>query len=215
MAHIMVSGPPGVEDTPSTAVASGTTVLQRRLTLAPARPTTGIHRLLFLVCTALYYGFARYLPFWPRLTPSELVASVPRVPSYAPDCGSNVNVEHGAYINSGKEIDVGNNSGIGLNAYILGPLIVGSNVMMGPGCTLLGTNHNFQRTDVPMITQGNRPSAPPIIEDDVWLGANVTVLPGRRIGTGSVIGAGAIVTHDIPPFAVASGNPAKVVRYRG
>ncbi len=212
----MVSGPPGVEDTPSTAVASGTTVLQRRLTLAPARPTTGIHRLLFLVCTALYYGFARYLPF--SATPYAFGARRIRYHvcrHMLRSCGSNVNVEHGAYINSGKEIDVGNNSGIGLNAYILGPLIVGSNVMMGPGCTLLGTNHNFQRTDVPMITQGNRPSAPPIIEDDVWLGANVTVLPGRRIGTGSVIGAGAIVTHDIPPFAVASGNPAKVVRYRG
>ena len=66
-----------------------------------------------------------------------------------------------------------------------------------------------------MIEQGDGPSRPPIIEDDVWLGANVTVLPGRRIGTGSIVAAGSVVTRDVPAFAVVAGNPAKIVACRG
>jgi virginiamycin A acetyltransferase len=53
-----------------------------------------------------------------------------------------------------------------------------------------------------------------VIEDDVWLGYNVTVLPGVTIGQGSVIGAGSVVTSDIPPYTVAVGNPAKVIKTR-
>jgi maltose O-acetyltransferase len=172
-------------------------------------------RVLPLACNALFYGFARHLPYSSR--PYALGARRIR---YAlcrhmfASCGANVNVEHGASIGDGSKIRIGDNSGIGLNAMIIGPVIIGDNVMMGPSCSLFGIDHETRRTDVPMIDQGEREPRPPVIEDDVWLSANVIVLPGRRIGRGSVIGAGAVVASDIPPYAVAAGNPARVIRYR-
>lgn len=57
------------------------------------------------------------------------------------------------------------------------------------------------------------PSHPVVIEDDVWIGSKVVILPGVRIGTRAVIGAGSIVTKDIPPRCVAAGNPARVIRH--
>jgi maltose O-acetyltransferase len=129
-------------------------------------------------------------------------------------CGRDVNVEHGASFAPAADIRIGDKSGIGLNAFISGPVVIGKNVMMGPNCTILGINHDIKRTDVPMIEQGYSRPRPPIIEDDVWIGANVTILPGRRIGTGAIIGAGAVVASDVPPRSIVAGNPARVVRMR-
>jgi maltose O-acetyltransferase len=79
---------------------------------------------------------------------------------------------------------------------------------------LLASNHATASVDVPMNTQGFVPDRRIVIEDDVWLGAGVTVLPGRRIGRGAIVGAGAVVVTDVPPFAVAAGNPAVVLHDR-
>jgi maltose O-acetyltransferase len=186
-----------------------------QLTLPPARPTNGIYRLLGPACRLLYYGAARHLPYsalphaaWARHVRYHVCRGMLR------RCGRNVNVEHGAFINSGREVDIGDNSGIGLDAHIVGPVVIGRNVMMGPRCMLLAINHETGRTDRPMIDQGVKKTTPPIIEDDVWLGAGVTVLPGRRIGTGSIIGAGSVVATDIPPFTIAAGNPAIPIGHR-
>ena len=65
-----------------------------------------------------------------------------------------------------------------------------------------------------MRLQGYAEAIPVVIEDDVWVGARVIVLPGIRIGKGSVIGAGAIVTKDVPPFSICVGNPARIIRSR-
>lgn len=196
-------------------VVDGNPTPDGRLTLPAARPTAGIHRLTYAICVVLYYGFARHLPFsglpfalGARRVRYEICQRIFR------RCGRNVNVEHGAFIGSGRGIDIGDDSGIGLDAHIAGPVIIGRNVMMGPRCMLLAIDHETGRTDLPMIAQGVRRPTPPIIEDDVWLGANVTVLPGRRIGTGCIIGAGSVVASDIAPFTIAVGNPARVVRHR-
>jgi maltose O-acetyltransferase len=186
-----------------------------KLTLASPRRQDLRGTLLSLICNALYYGFARHLPFSVR----PYAFGARRIRYHLcrhmfRSCGCNVNVERGALINSGADIDIGDNSGIGLNAYILGPLVIGRNVLIGPNCTLMAINHDTSHLDRPMIEQGDLPARPPIIEDDVWIGANVTVLPGRRIGTGSVVGAGSVVTRDVPAFAVAAGNPARVLSYR-
>ncbi len=189
--------------------------MDHRLTLAEPRRTNGLARVRFLLCNAVYYGFARYLPFSVR--PYAFGARWIRYQvcrHMFRSCGVNVNIERGALINSGAEIDIGDNSGIGLNAYILGPLVIGRDVVMGPGCTIIGMNHNTARTDLPMIQQGYHPKVAPVIEDDVWIGANVTILPGKRIGTGSILAAGAVVTRDVPPFTVVGGNPARVIRRR-
>jgi maltose O-acetyltransferase len=176
----------------------------------------GIRRqALRIAANALYYGVARHLPYSVR--PYAFGARRIRYEicrHMFASCGKNVNVEHGALINSGSDITIGDNSGIGLDAFVSGPVTIGANVIMGPRCTFLSINRRTPRVDVPMITQGFREPQPPVIEDDVWLGANVTVLPGRRIGRGSIVGAGAVVSTDIPPYAIAAGNPARVIRMR-
>jgi maltose O-acetyltransferase len=172
-------------------------------------------KLLFAICNVLYYGFARHLPYSVR--PYAFGARRIRYEicrHMFASCGVNVNVEHGALINSGSKIHIGDNSGIGLDAFISGPLVIGANVITGPNCTFLAIPRNTPRTDIPMIEQGFKEARAPVLEDDVWLGANVTVLPGRRIGRGSIVGAGSVVTEDVPPYAVVAGNPAKVLKYR-
>ena len=75
-------------------------------------------------------------------------------------------------------------------------------------------NHAFDRTDIPMNQQGFTPEKPIVIEDDVWIGARVIILPGVHIGTGAVVGAGAVVTKDVPDYAVVGGNPARILKMR-
>lgn len=129
------------------------------------------------------------------------------------ECGKNVNIEKGADFGTGVGISIGNNSGIGVNCKVRGPLSIGDNVMMGPDCVVLTHTHNFDRTDVPMIEQGMSVE-PVVIGDDVWIGTRVIILPGVKIGNGVIIAAGAVVTKDIPDYAVAGGVPAKVIKYR-
>lgn len=128
-------------------------------------------------------------------------------------CGSNINIEKGANFGTGKGIRIGNNSGIGLNAYIRGPLEIGNDVMMGPGVLILTVNHCFDNISIPIREQGSVVSGVKI-EDDVWIGARVIILPGVTIGKGSIIGAGSVVTKDIPECCVSAGNPARVIRLR-
>ena len=127
-------------------------------------------------------------------------------------CGKNVNIEKGAAFPS--SVELGDNSGIGIRARINGKAIIGKDVMMGPDVCIYARNHAFDRTDVPMNQQGFAPEKPVVIEDDVWIGARVIVLPGVHIGTGAVIGAGAIVTKDVPDYAVVGGNPARILKMR-
>lgn len=127
-------------------------------------------------------------------------------------CGKSVNIEHGALFSSRCEI--GNLSGIGIDAKLNGKVIIGDYVMMGPNCTIYTQNHSFERTDIPMCMQGVSDEKPVIIEDDVWIGVNVTILPGVTIGKGSIIGAGAVVAKSIPEYSIVVGNPAKIIKNR-
>lgn len=90
---------------------------------------------------------------------------------------------------------------------------IGGKVAIGPMVLIQGANHAFDRPDVPIVDQGHVPSFV-IIEDNVWIGARAVILPGVRIASGAVVGAGAVVTRDVPANAVVAGNPARVLRYR-
>lgn len=94
-----------------------------------------------------------------------------------------------------------------------GGLTIGNDVRIGSHCAVLSSSHRFESTDVTIREQGVLASAT-VIEDDVWLGAGCTVIGGVRIGRGSIIGAGSVVTRDVPPWSIATGVPAKVVRSR-
>lgn len=90
---------------------------------------------------------------------------------------------------------------------------IGDYVMIGPYCIFASVNHKFDDFKSPMILQ--KPEVKQIvIEDDVWIGAKVTVLPGVTIGRGSIIAAGAVVSKDVEPYSIVGGVPAKLIRYR-
>lgn len=127
-------------------------------------------------------------------------------------CGENVNIRKGARFDS--NIEIGDNSGVGEYSYVYGRTIIGQNVMMAQECIINPGNHIIEDITIPMNRQGSAENKTVIIEDDVWLGCRVLILPGVRIGTGAVIGAGAVVTKDVPPYAIVGGVPAKVIRYR-
>ena len=179
-----------------------------------------LHRsLVVLLFQTLYYIVARNLP------PSYSYSLLGRLSKKCRDLvckqffysiGRNVNVEHGAYFGSGCLIEIGDNSGIGVDCHIPADIRIGNDVMMGPQVLIIGRNqnHRFDDVGIPMRLQGYEDALPVVIEDDVWLGARVIVLPGIRIGRGSVIGAGAVVTKDVPPFAICAGNPARIIRFR-
>ena len=92
-------------------------------------------------------------------------------------------------------------------------MIIGNNVLIAGGCLFSGTSHGMADNGVPMRRQPF--SAKPIlIEDDVWIGMHCTVLPGVTIGRGAVVGAGSLVTNDLPPGMICYGSPCKPVRVR-
>lgn len=170
-----------------------------------------LNRVKRSVCRRLYYGIgiklkssvqsqrAQKIRYW---LGSRFVES----------CGKNVNFERGARIN--PELSIGDYSGVGVNCLVSGRTYIGSHVMMGPDCIMYSYSHAYDRLDIPMDQQGFEEPTPIHIGDDVWIGARVIILPGVNIGSHCIIGAGAVVTKDVPDYAVVGGVPAKVIRYR-
>lgn len=163
----------------------------------------------------LYYHFAIHLPQRTHIGGAiscKIRRSICRhIFEY---CGTNVNIEHGARFGAGTKIRIGNNSGIGVNAVIPNGSHIGDNVMMGPYCYIHERNHNFERTDIPMMLQGFLPGKPVVIDDDVWIGRNVTIMVGRHIAKGSIVAANCVLTKDFPAYSVIGGNPSKLIRSR-
>ncbi len=167
----------------------------------------------------LYYAFARHLPksTMPVLGKPALRLRYRCAKHLFAECGTNVNVEQGAYFGNGKSIRVGNHVGIGKDFCTHNrPLLVRDRLLMAENVLFLGGGHTFANTNVPIGTEPEtNPQTPLEIAGDVWIGARAIILPGcKRIGAHSVIGAGAVVTHDVPDYAVVGGNPARVLKMR-
>lgn len=171
-----------------------------------------MRKIKLLIGRILYLG-ASHLPesfFWINIGQKQIREFCGKL--ILAKCGKCVNIEKGAVLPS--SVELGDYSGIGIRAQISGRTIIGKHVMMGPDVCIYTKNHVFDRTDVPMDLQGVAPEKPVIIADDVWIGSRVIILPGVHIGTGAVIGAGAVVTKDVPDYAVVGGNPARILRMR-
>ena len=94
-------------------------------------------------------------------------------------------------------------------------LTIGNDVMIGEYLTIIGGGHKIDRTDIPMRMQGVLGKTELIICDDVWIGTHVIITSGcKKIGKGAVIGAGSVVTHDVPEYTIVAGNPAREIRKR-
>lgn len=115
----------------------------------------------------------------------------------------------------GVGLQIGDRSSINSGGFIgcSGWIEIGKDVMIGPGVRIFSENHVFDRQDVPIKDQGVV-RGEVYIEDNCWIASGVTILPNVRIGRGSIIAAGSVVTKDIPPGSIAAGTPAKVIRKR-
>jgi len=127
--------------------------------------------------------------------------------------GSNINIEPHVKIGWGGN-ELGDNSSFGYGSVIGGNTKVGKNVMIGTEFMTIPRNHRTDRIDIPMIEQGFTKSQDIVIDDDVWIGNRVMVLPGVHVHSHSIIAAGAVVTKVVPEYAVVGEVPAKVIKYR-
>ncbi|TXK17847.1 acyltransferase, partial [Homoserinibacter sp. GY 40078] len=106
----------------------------------------------------------------------------------------------------GVGVRIGRRSAVGVDCFIHGGggVVIGRDVLLGPSVRIFSENHDFDSRDVPIIEQGETPGSVEI-GDDVWIGANSTVLAGARIGTGAIVAAGAVVRGEVPPYAIVAG----------
>lgn len=172
-------------------------------------------RYLFLI---IYYGFAFYLP--KSTHPvfgnfSKWMREKLCVKLFAA-AGEKLVVENHVYFGNGKDIRVGKEAALGTNfKSIQRKITIGNYLMMAEDVIFVGGGHKFDNLEIPMGHQGELEKTPLVIEDDVWIGTRAMILPGcHRIGRGVIIGAGSIVTKDIPDFAIVGGNPAKILKFR-
>ena len=115
----------------------------------------------------------------------------------------------------GEGLMVGDHSNIGPYCYIgcSGHISIGNNVMISPRVSIYAENHVFEDTHNTIKSQGvQRQSV--VIEDDCWIASNSVILAGVTIGKGSVVAAGSVVTHDVPPYSIVAGVPARLIKNR-
>ena len=130
-------------------------------------------------------------------------------------CGPGLVVRRDVLLRHTRNISIGRdvfiNHGVDITAW--GEIEIGDDVLIGPGAVLHSGDHEMRDPDVPVRLQGIR-AGRIVIEDDVWIGAHAVVTRDVRLGRGCVVAAGAVVTHDVPPYAVVGGVPAQVIGTR-
>ena len=131
--------------------------------------------------------------------------------------GDDVHVARFCTLRAGEAgIEVKAGAGINIRCYLdgNGGIEIGENALLSPGVQVISGNHVFADPSVPIRWQGTA-YGKVTIGDDCWLGTNAIVLPGVTVAKGSVVGAGAVVTKDLPDYSIAVGVPARIVGHRG
>jgi len=160
----------------------------------------------------LYIAFIRFTPEIYR--PYALLSPLLRrflVENFVNKAGKGIRVKRNADIS--MFIEIGNYSELGTNSIIQSNTFIGDNVIMGPDVKIYTKNHKFESIEIPIQYQGHTDEKV-IIGNDVWLGANVVVLPGVSVGNHSIVAAGSVITKDVPDFAIVGGVPAKIIKFR-
>jgi maltose O-acetyltransferase len=162
----------------------------------------------------MYYWFARHLPrshvryaFGSRSIRAFLLKRLFK------SFGRKVDIGPKVFFFNMSESEIGDYSGIGIYSYV-STVKIGRDVMIGDELLALSQDHEFANTEIPMRMQGFREDQPIVIEDDVWIGSRVIILPGIKICRGSIVGAGSVVTEDVPAYTIVAGNPARQIGRR-
>ncbi|MFC3809468.1 acyltransferase [Lacihabitans lacunae] len=121
----------------------------------------------------------------------------------------NVIIQGSGTLEIGENSFIGSFTVLGINERIT----IGKNVMISQTVSIRDTDHVFKNCNTPMIQQGITTS-PITIEEDVWIGYGAVITKGVNIGKGAIVGANAVVTKDVPPYAIVGGVPAKIIKYR-
>lgn len=165
----------------------------------------------------LYYAFFQYLPdnYLPLFGKISKKLRNLIVRSFNKNVSKSANIQKHVYFGNGQDLKIGNNSGIGSYSKIQNTkLIIKNDVMIGEELYIMG-GHSFSDISIPMRKQKMLPKSNLTIEDDVWIGARVTITKGcSTIGKGAIVGAGSVVTHNVPDYAIVGGNPAKIIKFR-
>jgi len=133
------------------------------------------------------------------------------LPPFFKSCGENLQVRPRVHFECIENIELGNSVSFNYNCFInaYGDLKIGNNCLIGPGVTIITANHYFKGyEDIRSLGHNKRPV---IIGNNVWIAANVTILPGVIIGDNVIIGAGSVVTRSVPSNKVIAGNPARQI----
>ncbi len=116
------------------------------------------------------------------------------------------------------QVTIGENCSVQMYTILCGypsaGITIGNNVRIAAHTMMVSGNHRFQDRKTPICKQG-LDCKPIVIEDDVWVASRVNIMAGVRVGRGSVLAAGCVVTHDVPPYSVMAGVPAKCIGMRG
>lgn len=123
-------------------------------------------------------------------------------------------IHENVFIRSNIIVHIGENTTINRNTSILDNVIIGKDCSIAPNCVIVGSNHSFKDATKSIKSQGAE-SIGIIIEDDVWIAANVTILDGVTIGKGAIIAAGAVVNKSVNAYSIMGGVPAKMISKRG
>lgn len=129
--------------------------------------------------------------------------------------GNKVLIWDGTHIDSPSKLNIGNHVSINRGCIInaAGNVTISDNVLIGPEVIIYSQNHNFNQKEKNINLQGYS-KAPVMIQKNVWIGARSIILPGVTIQSDSIIGAGSVVTNDIPSNSIFAGNPAKLIKKR-
>jgi len=133
--------------------------------------------------------------------------------------GENFRIESNALLSaSDGELSIGNDVCLMQDSKInanRSTIKIGNYVLIAPNVVIQGTSHNPKYTGKPILLSGDSENKKSVyIEDDVWIGANAVINPGVKIGHGSIIGAGSVVTRDVEPYSIVGGVPARLIKKR-
>ena len=185
------------------------------------RSNRGLKKVALLLLTSENGKRPRWLvrkflnPFFHRRGKSTIIFKRSRLdlmPFMPFELGDFSTVEDFTVLNNGMgHVKIGNHVFIGISNVIIGPVTLHDHIMTAQNVVISGLNHGFKDVDTPFRYQPCTVSEI-IIEEGCWIGANVVITAGTRIGKFSIIAAGSIVTKDIPPYSMAGGNPAKLLK---